>query len=100
MPVLPLVGSTITVSRSIFPAFSPASIMATPMRSLKTRPCGFRGTFVTSVLRFVLALSPRGLRRAGLDLLPPKLLALFVQHPARQVRRLALCDRDNDVAVE
>ena len=33
MPVLPLVGSMITVSRSIRPAFSAASIMLTPMRS-------------------------------------------------------------------
>ena len=34
MPVLPLVGSMICVSFVIFPAFSAASIMATPMRSL------------------------------------------------------------------
>src|ERR1700675_3728661 len=34
MPVLPLVGSRMIVSGLIFPAFSAASIMATPMRSL------------------------------------------------------------------
>ena len=34
MPVLPLVGSTITVSGPIRPAACAASIMATPMRSL------------------------------------------------------------------
>jgi hypothetical protein len=33
MPVLPLVGSTITVPGLILPSRSPASIMATPMRS-------------------------------------------------------------------
>ena len=34
MPVLPLVGSTMIVSGLIFPAFSAASIIETPMRSL------------------------------------------------------------------
>ena len=34
MPVLPLVGSMMTVSGPISPARSAASIMATPMRSL------------------------------------------------------------------
>ncbi len=34
IPVLPLVGSTITVSGLILPAASAASIMATPIRSL------------------------------------------------------------------
>src|SRR4051794_21526288 len=34
MPVLPLVGSTMTVSLSTLPSRSAASIMATPMRSL------------------------------------------------------------------
>ena len=34
MPVLPLVGSTMIVFGLIFPAFSAASIIATPMRSL------------------------------------------------------------------
>ena len=34
MPVLPLVGSMITVSLLIFPSRSAASIIATPMRSL------------------------------------------------------------------
>ena len=34
MPVLPLVGSTITVSGPMSPASCAASIMATPMRSL------------------------------------------------------------------
>ena len=33
MPVLPLVGSKMTVSGPIRPAFSAASIIATPMRS-------------------------------------------------------------------
>ena len=33
MPVLPEVGSTMVVSLLIFPSRSPASIMATPMRS-------------------------------------------------------------------
>ena len=34
MPVLPLVGSMISVSSEIMPAFSAASIIARPMRSL------------------------------------------------------------------
>ena len=34
MPVLPLVGSMMMVSGLILPSRSPASIMATPMRSL------------------------------------------------------------------
>ena len=38
MPVLPLVGSTITVSGPIVPSRSAASIIATPMRSLTLAP--------------------------------------------------------------
>src|SRR5688500_11270306 len=41
MPVLPLVGSTSTVSFVIVPSRSPASIMLKPMRSL-TLPPGWR----------------------------------------------------------
>jgi len=43
MPVLPEVGSTITVSGPIRPACSNASIMATPMRSL-TEPSGLKNS--------------------------------------------------------
>ena len=41
MPVLPLVGSSSTVSGSIWPSRSAASIMATPMRSF-TLPQGLK----------------------------------------------------------
>ena len=41
MPVLPLVGSMMTVSLSILPSRSAASIMARPMRSL-TLPAGLK----------------------------------------------------------
>ena len=48
MPVLPLVGSTITEPGAILPSASAASIIATPMRSL-TEPPGLRySSFATT----------------------------------------------------
>src|ERR1700710_2369004 len=43
IPVLPLVGSRMIVSELISPAFSAASIMATPMRSF-TLPAGLKNS--------------------------------------------------------
>jgi len=49
MPVLPLVGSTITVSLVMWPALSAASIMETPIRSLML-PQGLKdSSFATTV---------------------------------------------------
>ncbi len=47
MPVLPEVGSTITVSRSIRPDASAASIMARPMRSF-TEESGLKNSHLPS----------------------------------------------------
>ena len=49
MPVFPLVGSTMTVSGSILPAFSPASIMASPIRSL-TLDNGLKNSHLASTI--------------------------------------------------
>src|SRR3954453_1152623 len=49
MPVLPLVGSTITVSLLIFPARSAASIIARPMRSL-TLESGLKNSHLASTV--------------------------------------------------
>ena len=47
MPVLPLVGSMMTVSGLILPALKPASISATPMRSL-TLESGLKNSSLSS----------------------------------------------------
>src|SRR5688572_17171384 len=47
MPVLPLVGSTMTVSRSMRPSRSAASIIATPMRSF-TDASGVKNSHLAS----------------------------------------------------
>jgi hypothetical protein len=48
MPVLPLVGSTITVSGPINPASWAASIIATPIRSL-TLPAGLKNSSLATI---------------------------------------------------
>jgi hypothetical protein len=49
MPVLPLVGSTMTVSRSMRPSRSPASIIARPMRSF-TLASGLKNSHLASTV--------------------------------------------------
>ena len=49
MPVLPLVGSMMTVSLLIFPSRSAASIMARPMRSF-TLHSGFRFSILAATV--------------------------------------------------
>ena len=49
MPVLPLVGSTMTVSGPMRPASSAASIIATPMRSL-TELAGLKNSSLASTV--------------------------------------------------
>src|SRR6188768_3406528 len=127
MPVLPLVGSTMTVSRSIFPSRSAASIIATPMRSL-TLESGLKNSHLASttacsrgITRLIrtsgvppmvsvmsLKIRPwgsRGIKVPQLvshllfdDILPRKGLGLLIHYPTRHVNRLALGDRDDDVA--
>ena len=53
MPVLPLVGSRIIVSGPILPAFSAASIMPSPMRSL-TLPAGLKNSSLASTVACAL----------------------------------------------
>ena len=54
MPVLPLVGSMIMVSVVILPAFSAASIIATPMRSL-TDHSGLKFSSLATTVAFAVA---------------------------------------------
>ena len=67
MPVLPLVGSTMTVSSLISPLASSASIMETPMRSF-TEPIGLKNSSLASTipLGFSSAVS-RGRRTSGVS---------------------------------
>ena len=59
MPVFPLVGSTMSVSGVIFPAFSAASIIATPIRSLTDQS----GLKFSSLATTVALASPTTRRR-------------------------------------
>src|SRR6185312_13116416 len=63
MPVLPLVGSTMTVSLSIFPARSPASIIAKPMRSF-TLAIGLKNSHLASTVAWSLGIK-RLIRTSG-----------------------------------
>jgi len=66
MPVLPLVGSTIIVFGLILPAFSAASIIATPMRSLTDQS----GLKFSSLATTVARASPTTRRRRIKGVLP------------------------------
>ncbi len=57
MPVLPLVGSMMCVSALILPSRSPASIIATPMRSL-TLLSGWKNSHLANTVAW-----PAGTRR-------------------------------------
>src|SRR3954470_5379776 len=63
MPVLPLVGSTMTVSRSIFPSRSADSIIATPMRSF-TLESGLKNSHLHRTVASVLGMM-RLIRTSG-----------------------------------
>src|SRR5438477_428407 len=70
MPVLPLVGSMMTVSFLILPSRSPASIIDTPMRSL-TDQRGLKLSGLATTVPFALPVTRRQRarpRRLGVDL--------------------------------
>src|SRR5687768_11863286 len=107
MPVLPLVGSTMTVSRSTRPARSPASIMARPMRSF-TLASGLKNSHLASTVACSRGTS-RLMRTSGvppivsvmsLKMRPWGLRGMSVRLSVREFGRIEGADRDDERHVD